>query len=84
MIQRLKKYGRENAVSFMGPDIVKYAESFGAHGLAINTADDIEPVMRKAMSLNGPVLATSMLIIAITVAYLINFSHANKINRSFT
>ncbi|MCG3864521.1 MULTISPECIES: acetolactate synthase AlsS [unclassified Photobacterium] len=55
-IQQLKKYGRESAVSFMGPDIVKYAESFGAHGLAINTADDIEPVMRKAMSLSGPVL----------------------------
>ncbi|XPQ02915.1 thiamine pyrophosphate-dependent enzyme [Photobacterium leiognathi subsp. mandapamensis] len=55
-IQQLKKYGRESAVSFMGPDIVKYAESFGAHGLAINTADDIEPVLRKAMSLSGPVL----------------------------
>ncbi|PTB32575.1 acetolactate synthase AlsS [Photobacterium phosphoreum] len=55
-IQQIKKYGRESAVSFMGPDIVKYAESFGAHGLAINTADDIEPVLRKAMALSGPVL----------------------------
>ncbi|HIF9258843.1 TPA: acetolactate synthase AlsS [Photobacterium damselae] len=55
-IQQLKKYGRESAVSFTGPDIVKYAESFGAHGLAINCADDIAPVLRKAMSLSGPVL----------------------------
>ncbi len=55
-IQQMKKYGRESAVSFVGPDIVKYAESFGAHGLAINCADDIVPVLKKAMALSGPVL----------------------------
>lgn len=55
-IQQMKKYNRKSAVDFTGPDIAKYAESFGAHGLTINCADDIVPVLRKAMSLTGPVL----------------------------
>ena len=55
-IQQIKKYGRKSAVDFTGPDIAMYANSFGAHGLNINSTDDIIPVIKKAMSLEGPVL----------------------------
>ncbi|WP_025821749.1 acetolactate synthase AlsS [Shewanella marina] len=55
-IQQMKKYGRGSAVQFIGPDIAQYAQSFGAHGLTINCSDDIVPVMKQAMQLQGPVL----------------------------
>lgn len=55
-IQQVKKYGRKSAVDFVGPDIAAYAHSFGAHGLNINCTEDIVPVIKQAMKLQGPVL----------------------------
>jgi acetolactate synthase-1/2/3 large subunit len=37
-------------------DIVKFAESFGATGLRINRADEITPVLSRALNLTGPVI----------------------------
>ena len=37
-------------------DYVKFAESFGATGLRIETEEDIVPVLKKAFSINAPVL----------------------------
>ncbi len=37
-------------------DYVKFAESFGATGLAITCEEDIVPVLKKAFSINAPVL----------------------------
>ena len=54
--QQLLKYGRSSAVHFGAVDIVKYAESFGAHGFLIRHSDELIPLLHKAMALEGPVL----------------------------
>ena len=55
-IQQHAKYGRETAVALGPVDVVKYAEAFGATGLAIRAADEIGPTLRAALELPGPVL----------------------------
>jgi acetolactate synthase-1/2/3 large subunit len=55
-IQQQLKYGRSFGVEFGSPDIVKFAESFGATGLRINSPDDITPVLSRALNLTGPVI----------------------------
>ncbi len=55
-IQQKLKYGRSFGVEFGQVDIVKFAEAFGATGLRINKADEIAPVLSKALSLTGPVI----------------------------
>jgi acetolactate synthase-1/2/3 large subunit len=54
--QEQMKYGRTSGVDFGPIDLVRFAESFGAKGLAIEKADDILPALREAQSLDGPVL----------------------------
>ncbi|MBA3689894.1 MAG: acetolactate synthase large subunit [Actinobacteria bacterium] len=41
--------GRTAAVSFGNPDFVRFAESFGAKGYAIETADQLLPTLRTAL-----------------------------------
>jgi acetolactate synthase-1/2/3 large subunit len=55
-IQQQARYGRETAVALGPVDVVKYAEAFGATGLAICAADEIAPVLRRALDISGPVL----------------------------
>ena len=55
-VQEVAKYGRKSGVDFGPIDYVKYAEAFGAVGLMIRTADEIAPVLRKALDTPGPVL----------------------------
>jgi acetolactate synthase-1/2/3 large subunit len=55
-IQQVLKYGRSFGVEFGSIDLVKFAESFGATGLRITSADQIAPVLTEALSLKGPVL----------------------------
>lgn len=54
--QQLIKYRRACGVEFGYVDIVKYAESFGAIGMRINHADEFVDILKKAMSIPGPVL----------------------------
>ncbi|PLR88819.1 acetolactate synthase AlsS [Bacillus halotolerans] len=54
--QQLKKYNRTSAVEFGNIDIVKYAESFGATGLRVESPDQLEDVLRQAMNAEGPVI----------------------------
>lgn len=54
--QERMKYGREFGVRFGSVDLIKFAESFGATGFAIEHADEIIPTLRKAMEISGPVL----------------------------
>jgi acetolactate synthase I/II/III large subunit len=42
-------FGRRAAVSFTNPDFVKLAESFGAKGYEIGSADELAPTLRKAL-----------------------------------
>lgn len=55
-VQEVAKYGRGSGVQFGPVDPVKYAEAFGATGLMIRTADEIGPVMKKALDIQGPVI----------------------------
>ncbi|MGI8907880.1 MAG: acetolactate synthase AlsS [Candidatus Sumerlaeaceae bacterium] len=55
-IQQMMKYGRESGVRFGEPDLVKFAESFGAAAFRINSPDDLVPTLRKALEMQGPVI----------------------------
>jgi len=50
------KYGRSSGVAFGPIDTVRFAESMGARGFAVERAEDFAPTLRKAMDLSGPVL----------------------------
>jgi acetolactate synthase I/II/III large subunit len=54
--QEQMKYGRTSGVKFGRIDLVKFAESFGAHGFALQSADEILPTLKKAQAMDGPVL----------------------------
>ncbi|BBY23265.1 acetolactate synthase large subunit [Mycobacterium stomatepiae] len=45
--------GAHYYVKFGNPDIVKYAESFGAKGYRINTADELLPTLQTALADDG-------------------------------
>jgi acetolactate synthase-1/2/3 large subunit len=42
-------FGRRAAVSFGNPDLVRFAESFGARGYAVGSAGELLPTLRKAL-----------------------------------
>jgi len=46
-------FARTDAVSFGNPDFVRFAESFGAHGYAITSAEELLPTLRKALDDDG-------------------------------
>lgn len=54
--QEVASWGRESGVRFGPVDVVKFAESMGARGFNIATPDELAPVLKKAMALEGPVL----------------------------
>ncbi|MCI1986673.1 MAG: acetolactate synthase AlsS [Lactobacillus sp.] len=55
--QEEMKYGGHNAGVDFGPvDFVKYAESFGAKGLRVNTPADLGRVLDEAFASDGPVV----------------------------
>ena len=43
-------YGRTSGTDFGNPDIVKYAESFGAKGYRVERAEDLLPTLKKALA----------------------------------
>ena len=47
-------FGRPYAVEFDNPDFVKYAESFGIPGFRPSSADELYPMLKKALELDGP------------------------------
>lgn len=55
-IQQELKYGRRFGDTFGEPDIVKFAEAFGASGMRIQKPEDIGPVLREGLATPGPVL----------------------------
>ena len=54
--QQMNKYGRTSAVQFGEPDLVKYAESFGALGLRVTAPSELDSTMRKALDAPGLVI----------------------------
>jgi len=55
-IQEIAKYGRPSGVDFGPVDVARFAESFGAKGLKIESPDQIGPTLKKALAMQGPVL----------------------------
>src|SRR5580700_6552416 len=55
-VQERPKYGRTSGVDFGPVDVVKYAEAFGAAGFMVERPDQIEPTLKKAFEIPGPVL----------------------------
>jgi acetolactate synthase I/II/III large subunit len=49
-------YGRTSGADFGNPDLVKYAESFGAVGLRVNHPDELLPTLRKGLETPGIVV----------------------------
>ncbi|HBP86363.1 MAG TPA: acetolactate synthase large subunit, partial [Nitrospiraceae bacterium] len=50
--KQMQQFGRSTYVEFNNMDIVKYAESFGATGYHIASAEELAPVLRTALSAN--------------------------------
>jgi acetolactate synthase-1/2/3 large subunit len=50
--KQMQQFGRPAFVDFNNPDFVKYAESFGANGCRIESADQLTPALRAALSSN--------------------------------
>ncbi|MQY06391.1 acetolactate synthase large subunit [Actinomadura macrotermitis] len=50
--------GTSSHVGFGNPDFVKYAESFGAHGHRVASADEFLPTLRKALAEDGVSVVT--------------------------
>ncbi len=53
---QLRHYGRDSNISFNNPDFVKYAESFGAKGYRVESADDLLPTIEQAFADNTVVI----------------------------
>ncbi|HEY5603276.1 MAG TPA: acetolactate synthase large subunit [Gammaproteobacteria bacterium] len=50
--KQMNTFGRPSHVSFGNPDFAKYAQSFGANGYTITQADELMPVLKKALDDN--------------------------------
>jgi len=47
---QLRHFGRASHIDFKNPDFVKYAESFGAKGYRVESAGDLVPTLRRAIT----------------------------------
>jgi len=53
---QLRRFGRPSHISFNNPDFVQYAESFGAKGYRVEAADELVPILNKAIADNTVVV----------------------------
>ncbi|KAK0630380.1 thiamine diphosphate-binding protein [Bombardia bombarda] len=51
--QEVDKYGRSAGVELGGVDFKQYAEAFGAKGMTVTRAEEMEGVMREALAFRG-------------------------------
>jgi len=78
-IQEVARYGRASGVEFGPVDVATFAQAFGAHGLRIDTPDQIAPTLERALAMQGPV------VVGIPVDYrdnhrLMEMVHPNALN----
>jgi len=45
-----RRFGRDTQIEFNNPDLVKYAESFGARGYRVASADELLPTLQQAIA----------------------------------
>jgi catabolic acetolactate synthase len=51
--QEVDKYGRSSGIELGGVDFVKFADAFGAKGMRVTSAGDMEAVMKEALAYKG-------------------------------
>ncbi|MFT6094758.1 MAG: acetolactate synthase-1/2/3 large subunit [Pseudohongiellaceae bacterium] len=68
-----RKFGRDSHIDFKNPDFVKYAESFGAKGYRVKSADELLPTIRKAVA------DDTVVIIDVAVDYSENMKLTEKL-----
>ena len=68
-----RRFGRSGNISFTNPDFVKYAESFGAKGYRVESADDLLPTIKQAFADN------TVVIIDVPVDYSENMKLTEKL-----
>ena len=54
--KQMQQFGRPAFVDFNNPDFVKYAESYGANGYRIESADELAPAIRTALNSPTPTI----------------------------
>ena len=74
--EELKYDGESAGVDFGNIDLVKYAESFGAKGLRVNTPAELDSVLDEAFATKGPV------VVDIPVDYSHNFELGEQLIES--
>lgn len=47
---QMRKFNRDAHISFNNPDLVKYAESFGANGYRVESTAELLPTLKKALA----------------------------------
>ncbi|MFD0917398.1 acetolactate synthase large subunit [Pseudahrensia aquimaris] len=50
---QMREYGRKSHIDVTNPDFVKFAESFGAHGYKVESAEELEGILTTAMNDGG-------------------------------
>lgn len=65
-MQEEKKYQRVSGVKFGPVDFKVYAQAFGAAGFSVESAEELEPTLRRAMDVQGPA------VVAVPVDYADN------------
>lgn len=73
-MQEVSKYQRKSGVEFGPIDFKAYAEACGAVGFAVQSVEQLRPILRKAMEIQGPV------VVAIPVDYSDNYKLMAQIN----
>ncbi|WP_428353925.1 acetolactate synthase large subunit [Methyloprofundus sp.] len=68
-----RRFGRSGDISFTNPDFVKYAESFGAIGYRVNSAEELIPTLEQAFADN------TVVIIDVPVDYSENMKLTEKL-----
>ena len=51
-----RKFGRSSHIDFTNPDFVKYAESFGAVGMRVESTADLVPTLQRALAMDTVVV----------------------------
>ena len=70
-----RRFGRTGNISFTNPDFVKYAESFGAKGYRVESADALLPTLQQALADN------TVVIVDVPVDYSENMKLTEKLGK---
>ncbi|HEC05509.1 MAG TPA: acetolactate synthase large subunit, partial [Thiolapillus brandeum] len=70
-----RHFGRTGHISFNNPDFVRYAESFGARGYRVTSADGLRPTLERAFDDN------TVVIVDVAVDYSENMKLTEKLGK---